>query len=182
LKRPELWLGIAIVFLFGFSFTHLVINDHYFKLAADNTTDRIIGYMVKDEAQMPKRMTWDNKGNIRFEPDYKKALEMGLLEVSEVKSRENDIVRLTGPWSWRFFQWGIFKGAGRTWLKVAMVDSGLSEGFASVIDVTNPTPFMIFSFFVVISLLLIRKADQVKRDLHPARQGNGHQEKEETAD
>src|SRR5262249_40739968 len=67
----------------------------------------------------------------------------------------HDIVEVTGPVAWRFFSWGICKGGGAmTRFKHFLMHTfGASEPTANRMDVTNPTPFMLLLWLLILALV-----------------------------
>src|SRR6185295_18938721 len=74
----------------------------------------------------------------------------------------DDIVEVAGPAAWRFFSWGIRDGGGaQTRFKFFLEKTfGASEATANRFDVSNPTPFMLLLWLLILalaSLLVPRK-------------------------
>lgn len=62
--------------------------------------------------------------------------------------------RFTGPYSWRFFVWGVLEGDGNpTSLQYKLRDAGVSPDLAQKMDITNPTPCHIFSWLLLLALI-----------------------------
>ncbi len=60
-----------------------------------------------------------------------------------IRITPHEIYQVSGSWTWRYFKWGVVYGGRHTRLQYFLNDRGLSLGTAKVLDVSNPTPFMI---------------------------------------
>jgi hypothetical protein len=95
-------------------------------------------------------------------PDAVKVIESGKV-VSKtnpvVVLTSTDIIQLTGSFGWRFFQWGLIKGSVLTpWslFIVRHVDQPRDWlPLARATDMTNPTPFMVFLFLTLFSIITL---------------------------
>jgi len=62
--------------------------------------------------------------------------------------------RFTGPYSWRFFVWGVLEGDGNpTSFQYKLREAGISPDPAQKMDVTNPTPFHICSWLLLLAFI-----------------------------
>lgn len=83
-----------------------------------------------------------------------------------VRVTQNRLQRLTGPFAWRFLEWGMIEGDGaNTSFGLWLADNfriGLRR--AQKYDVTNPTPFHLFLWLLLlspISYLVCRKREHI---------------------
>lgn len=66
---------------------------------------------------------------------------------------------VSGPFTWRFFQWEIFghsevlTGLGLTIHDILGMSAGSASALARLINITNPTLFHVFLLFVVAALI-----------------------------
>ena len=67
------------------------------------------------------------------------------VDVIEVDVSAHDIQkkRVTGPWQWRFFQWGLLHGQS--------VDGDDEDTVTIALSLKNPTPFMVFLWSLLIA-------------------------------
>ena len=61
--------------------------------------------------------------------------------------------QLTGPYSWRFFNWGMVKGYGaNTPFSMTLMYLGLAPSESLKYDITNPTPFHLSLWLLFLGL------------------------------
>jgi len=129
---------LPIMVLLIFVPVHLARNAYFESLANHQPANRIIfsSYSGTEKFNLSTGMS-----EIVHPPNQ-------LPHVVEITP--NDIIKRTGSWSWRFFQWGIRTDGDTLWCYI--VGHDISHDVARATDITNPTPFMLFIFSCVIIL------------------------------
>lgn len=160
MKRRWLWL-LVIVWLICFTVLHLQLNSRYFTMF-----ERDQAYGSLDREPPSGRHLLKGLGGAAASLEYRFDPRTGRMEPSIPSDARldimeilpHDIVRHTGPWYWRFFQWGLLKGAARTaW--TGIFDDSL---VARACDPTNPTPFVVSVVLAAVALAGGRKKGSLR--------------------
>lgn len=132
---------LPLLVLLLFVILHIARND-YFTSLYDNPPNNRHFYLSHGEES-------------REMPDFTKRSAPAPVPVNElfiIEVTPTGFLRRTGPWYWRFFQWGIRTDRTTRYVEILNYNVGFSMAIARAVDITNPTPFMLFVISCIFSL------------------------------